>query len=173
MIGGVHSSRYDKRSGFANGITMFGADGERNAVHKVRMLGSKELLATLGRLRDEGRTSNADIARLLDLPTSRIAEIFAGSRRVTIDEMKVLVEHFGLEAASLAPSAENLEPLLDALLPLAPPGKMTEQSRKALAEALSHGLGLLGSQFANRASSDALAVAARAAALRFRETAAT
>ncbi|MEO9131808.1 MAG: hypothetical protein ABI240_11435, partial [Sphingomonas sp.] len=103
--------------------------------------------------------------------SSRIAEIFAGKRQVTIDEMKTMVEHFGLEGASAAPNAETLEPILDALLPLAPPGKLTDQSRRALAEALAYGLELLGAPSANPTSPDALKVAARAAAVRFRETA--
>lgn len=134
------------------------------------MLGSKALLAELNHLKAQGLTTNAKLSRLLELPSSRIAEIFAGKRQVTIDEMKILVEHFGLEGAS-APNAATLEPILDALLPLAPPGKLTDQSRRALAEALSYGLGLLGAPSASPASPDALKVAARAAAVRFRETA--
>lgn len=135
------------------------------------MLGSSDLLAELERLKAQGLTTNAKLSRLLALPSSRIAEIFAGKRQVTIDEMKTVVEHFGLEGAGVAPNAETLEPILDALLPLAPPGKLTDQSRRALAEALAYGLELLGAPSANPASPDALKVAARAAAVRFRETA--
>jgi len=134
------------------------------------MLGSKALLAELGHLKAQGLTTNAKLSRLLELPSSRIAEIFAGRRQISIDEMKILVDHFGLESP-LAPNAATLEPILDALLPLAPPGKLTDQSRRALAEALSYGLGLLGAPPASQASPDALKVAARAAAARFRETA--
>lgn len=148
---------------------MFVADVLRSVRHHGRVLDSKGLLAELERLKDTGRTTNADLGRLLKLPSSRIAEIFEGKRRVTIDEMKVLVEHFGLEAAAPAPSAETLEPILDALLPLAPPGRLSEQSRRALAEALSYGLELLGTTPATPANDDALRVAARAAASRFRE----
>ena len=135
------------------------------------MLGSSALLTELERLKAQGLTTNAKLSRLLALPSSRIAEIFAGKRQVTIDEMKAVVEHFGLEGAAFAPNAETLEPILDALLPLAPPGKLTDQSRRALAEALAYGLELLGAPSANPASPDALKVAARAAAVRFRETA--
>ena len=135
------------------------------------MLGSSDLLAELERLKARGLTTNAKLSRLLALPSSRIAEIFAGKRQVTIDEMKIMVEHFGLEGAGAAPNAETLEPILDALLPLAPPGKLTDQSRRALAEALAYGLELLGAPSASQASPDALKVAARAAAVRFRETA--
>ena len=135
------------------------------------MLGSKALLTELTRLKAQGLTTNAKLSRLLELPSSRIAEIFAGKRQVTIDEMKIMVEHFGLEGAAQTPNAETLEPILDALLPLAPPGKLTDQSRRALAEALAYGLELLGAPSASQASPDALKVAARAAAARFRETA--
>ena len=150
---------------------MFGADGLHPMRHSRGVLDSKGLLSELERLKTEGVTTNADIGRLIQQPSSRVAEIFSGKRRVTIDEMKTLVEHYGLEATVPAPSAETLEPILDALLPLAPPGRMTDQSRRALAEALSYGLGLLGTSLATKASSDAILVAARAAAARFRETA--
>lgn len=135
------------------------------------MLGSKALIAELQRLKVEGVTTNAKLSRLLEIPSSRVAEIFAGRRQVTIDEMKIAVEHFGLERIPAAPSAATLEPLVDALLPLVPPGTLTDQSRRALAEALSYGLGLLEVPSASAASPDALKVAARAAAVRFRETA--
>lgn len=61
------------------------------------MLSSDQLLARLRSLRDTGETTNADLARLLGLPSSRIPEIFDGKRAIKIDEMKVLVEHFRLE----------------------------------------------------------------------------
>ncbi|MDR6511502.1 transcriptional regulator with XRE-family HTH domain [Novosphingobium capsulatum] len=67
-------------------------------------------------------------------------------------------------------SAEALEPLLDALIPLTPPsGRLTEQSRKALAEALAYGLSLLEGDSTSPANEGAVAVAARAATSRFRE----
>lgn len=149
---------------------MFVADALHSTRHYPRVLDSKGLLAELERLRSEGVTTNADLARLLKLPTSRIPEIFDGRRKIKIDEMKVIVEHFGLEQQPAAPSADTLEPILDALLPLAPPGPVTGASRRALAEALSYGLALLGNSAANQATGDALQVAARGAALRFRET---
>lgn len=150
---------------------MFVADALRNPRHYVRMLDSKGLIAELERLKARGITTNADLARLLNLPTSRIAEMFTGKRAVKIDEMKVLVEQFGLEDAEHPKlNAELLAPLLDAVLPLLPPvGRMTEQSRRAVAEAISYGFGLLGSQTAKPASTDAVEVASRATASRFRE----
>lgn len=153
---------------------MFGADVLSGQVHRRGVLGHAELIARLEALKGEGRTSNAEIGRLLSLPNSRITDVFSGKRQVRVDEMKKLVDEFGLEGDSkvsppTAPSAENLEPILDALLPLAPQGgRMTDQSRRALAEALSYGLGLLGNPLATPATGDALAVASRAAVDRFR-----
>lgn len=136
------------------------------------MLGHDELLTEMRRLRDAGETSNAEIGRLLGLPSSRIAEIFATegkTRRISLDEAKVLVDHFGLETPrQSAPSADALRQLLEAVVPLVPAGRATEQSLKALSEAIAYGLGLLG-DLSTRSSPDALDVAARAAVARFRE----
>jgi len=150
---------------------MFGADDYQGTAHRRPVLGHAELVARLEALKAEKRTTNSEIARLLSLPTPRITEIFAGTRLIRVDEMKILVDTFGLEGEApspAAPSAENLEPILDALLPLAPPGRLSDQSRRALAEALSYGLGLLGKPLATPATVDALAVASRAAVARFR-----
>ncbi|QZP07797.1 helix-turn-helix domain-containing protein [Caenibius sp. WL] len=151
---------------------MFVADALRVPCHYAGMLDSKGLITALESLKAAKKTTNADIARLLNLPTSRVAECFSGKRRITIDEMKVLVEHFGLEATSLVtPNAETLEPILgELLLPLVPPGRLTDQSRKALAQALSYALELLDNSVSSHATEDAIKVAARAAALRFRDS---
>lgn len=149
---------------------MFVADVLRKHVHNAQMLDSKGLLAELHRLRDSGVTSNADLARLLDVPSSRVAEIFSGKRAIKIDEMKLIVERYGLEGREISISPEMMEPLLDALLPLMPPsGRMTEQSRKALAAALSYGLELLCDQPATPPSGEVAALASRAVVSRFRE----
>lgn len=154
------------------------ADAIYASAHKALMLGHDELLAEIRSLRDSGATTNAELSRLLKLPTSRIADIFATDRKprkITLDEAKILVEHFGLDSPSearsepLAPSADNLLPLLDALVPLAPPGRPSAQSLRALSEALSYGLALLGDRAARPANSDAIDVAARGAVVRFRE----
>jgi hypothetical protein len=155
--------------------TLSEADCSMRYVHNVAMIGHDELLAEIRRLRDAGETTNAELAKILGLPSSRIADIFATDRKprkISLDEGKVLVEAFGLEqpqADAPAPSADNLMPLLDALIPLAPPGRVTDQSLRALSEALSYGLALLGDQISKPASQDAVGVAARAAVARFRE----
>lgn len=158
--------------------TIYEADAVVRSGHDARMLSHDELLANLRDLRDSGQTTNADLARLLSVPSSRIADIFAidrKPRKITLDEAKKLVEHFGLEPAPdagremIAPSADNLMPLLDALIPLAPSGRASGQSLRALSEALSYGLALLGDRAARPASSDVMDVAARGAIVRFRE----
>jgi len=146
---------------------LFVADFATGFCQRGAVLSHAELLDQLLLLKEQGRTSNADLARLTGLPSSRIAEVFSGKRRITLDEAKVLIEHFGIGETF---SASALEPILDALLPLIPTGRMTDRSRKALAESLSYGLALLGRSRANEATEDALAVAARAAAGRYRET---
>jgi hypothetical protein len=91
---------YDKRSAYAIATTILVADKNGAHRHFPHVLSSDDLLAELRRLRDEGETSNAAIQRLLNLPSSRVSEIFAGNRRIKADEAKVLVEHFGLVAAA-------------------------------------------------------------------------
>lgn len=66
-------------------------------------------------------------------------------------------------------NAQNLEPILGALIPLAPKGRLTDQSLRALAAALAGGLELLGDHLSTPASEDVLRMAARGVALRFRE----
>lgn len=151
---------------------MFAADLFSQARHGQTVLSSAELIAALERLKDEGVTTNADLGRILDLPSSRIAEMFDGKRRVQIDEMKALVEHFGLEPRlpeSPVPSARAMTPILSAVLKRAPKGDLSDRDVQRLAEALEYGLGLVRADRASEATLDALAVAARAAADRFRE----
>jgi hypothetical protein len=57
------------------------------------MLSANELLTTL---RERGVT-NADIQRVLGLPSSRVSEMFTGKRRLQLDEAKKLVEEFEIE----------------------------------------------------------------------------
>lgn len=99
---------YDKRSTFAIGSTNFVADSGSWPRHDWRVLGSADILAALRRLKDEGELTNAKLGRLLELPSSRIAEIYDGKRKVTVDEAKVIVEHFGLsrEAPATAPETD-------------------------------------------------------------------
>lgn len=86
---------YDKRSMVVKPVTMFGVDCYAALNQSAAMLGAKELLAAL---REKG-VRNAEIARVLDLPSSRVAEMFTGRRRLQLDEAKKLVDHFKMEEA--------------------------------------------------------------------------
>ena len=136
--------------------------------HKRAVIGHNELLDWLSREREAGRLVNADLVRLLKLPSSRVAEIFEGRRRIQLDEAKAIVENYGLEPVADV-SAQTLRPILAAVLPLAPPSNVPERLVTVLAEAVAYGLTLLPSQLSTNPSDDALGVAARAAALRFRD----
>ncbi len=114
-----------------------------------------------------------------NIPSSRLGPM-AAAYRASIGEMfgdaanvaQTAAPSFAgiaVVAADDSISAENLAPLLAALLPLAPRGRLTDQSLTALSEALAYGLRLLGDQLATPASDGALAVAARGVVARFRE----
>ncbi|PTQ12112.1 hypothetical protein CLG96_05980 [Sphingomonas oleivorans] len=107
------------------------------------------------------------------IPSARLPAM-ANAYRGTIGEI-FGEEAPGQPAAAGMPgtpvSAENLEALLAALLPLAPKGRLSDQSLRALAAALSYGLALLGDQLAMPASPDAISVAVRGVAARFRDEA--
>lgn len=160
---------YDKRSTNAIAFTKFVRDGSNPRCQNARVLDHDSFVALLRQMIADGRTSNAAIGRIAKLPSSRVSEIFSGKRRVQVDEMKALIEELEIEDSVATPAPETLEPILDAIVPLVPPSGLTDQSRRALAVALSYGLELLGNRSAIGASPDALQVAARGAVSRFRE----
>lgn len=101
MICGKHEMRYyDKRSINASLSTMFGVESYFAGAQKVLVLGSNELLDILRDRIARDVMKNADIERVLDLPSSRVSEILAGTRRIRLDEAKKLVEAFELEESS-------------------------------------------------------------------------
>jgi cyanate lyase len=135
------------------------------------VIGHEDLLNWLKAERSADRLTNADLGRLLNLPSSRIAEIFEGRRRVNLDEAKIIVETYGLEGPGqlVQLSEETLEPILSAVLPLAPQGRDAERFVPVLAKAVAYGLQLLSADPSRTPSGDAIGVAARGAALRFRD----
>jgi hypothetical protein len=137
--------------------------------HEVRVIGHKELLDWLKSEREAGRLKNADLQRLLNLPSSRVAEIFSGGRQIQLDEARLIVDHYQLESSVAAINAETLGPILAAVLPLAPPEPRAERFLPILAEAVVYGLGLLADQPSSSPHAEAVRVAARAAASRFRD----
>lgn len=93
---------------------MFGVDSTFSAGVNGPMLGAAELLMILER---RGVT-RADIGRLLDLPSSRVSEMYSAitggkskSRRLQLDEAKKLVEFYRLENGAESPAASPLSEL--------------------------------------------------------------
>lgn len=98
---------YDKRSVRASLFTMFGVEGYDEGAQNAPMLSANELLTTL---RKRG-VKNAEIGRILDLPSSRVTEMFKGIRRLQLDEAKKLIEEFDIEEFS-PPLSEPIARLL-------------------------------------------------------------
>lgn len=88
---------YDKRSINASGTTNIVADRWPGARHLLRVLSSTELLQALRALRDDGKATNADLQRLLGLPSSRVSEIFAGKRKIQADEAAKIIDRYQLD----------------------------------------------------------------------------
>lgn len=116
--------------------------------------------------------SQAAMARALDKPTSRIAELFyeegrPKKRRLLMAEGMALAEAFNMPPAKV--SAEMLEPILRVCLRYAPKGGWSDRDVQRLAEAIEYGLELLGMTSANPPSQDAVEVAANAIARRLQQ----
>lgn len=105
--------------------------------------------------------------------TPKIENLHALARAAGIPSVLDFLENQGADTVAEVSTSrlneDNLVPLLNVLLPLAPSGRATEQSLRALSSALAHGIELLGNRVSSPASEDALAVAARGAVVRFRE----
>jgi transcriptional regulator with XRE-family HTH domain len=90
---------YDNRIGRASPKTISVADGNSSLVYNPRMLGTEQLLRAL----ENRGISQAEMARVLGLPSSRISEMYAGRRQVKLDEAKRLVEAFDLDDTEPVP----------------------------------------------------------------------
>lgn len=66
-------------------------------VHSTCVITREQLLARLNELVKAGEIRNVDIARVLELPDSRIPALLRGERRIYFDEATRLVSSFGLE----------------------------------------------------------------------------
>lgn len=162
------------------GSTINAADAQRHRWHNTRMISHAELVDVLSRKLESKETSQAKISRIIGVPTSRVAEIFKPAegktpRQIKLDEAKKLVEHFGISEGPTIPppvpvSGEAVQPLLEAILTVAPSGSPSEASLKALSATLAYGLELIGCSLATPASPDALQVAVRGVISRSRET---
>lgn len=141
------------------------ADAGGRAAYLSRVLSTEEFLAEIRRRAGV----DAEVGRALAIPSSRVAELFSGKRRLRYEEAKILADKFMPEDSGLTISAEKLAPILAACLRFAPKEGWTESEAPRLARAVEYGLGLLASAPANQASDDALAVAGQAALHQLRE----
>ena len=156
---------YDKRSSSASHkFTNCVVEAALVTAYPYPVLGKDEFLAEI---RKRAR-SDADIGRALKLPSSRIAELFKGSRNLKYEEAKILADIYMPEMTGAGVSAETLAPILKVCLRHSPPGGWTEQEVQRLARAVEYGLGLIANAPTNQHSSDALAVAGQAALVQLR-----
>lgn len=89
---------YDRRRSIVNGPTNFGVDCSYGFPQPDAMLDTDELLA---RLKAKG-VRNIEIARVLNLPDSRVPEIRDRRRALKLDEGAKLARAFGLESDQVA-----------------------------------------------------------------------
>lgn len=141
------------------------ADARSRSAYLTRVLTTEDFLAEIR----QRAGVDAEVGRALGIPSSRVAELFAGKRRLRYDEAKTLADKYMPEESGATISAEKLAPILAACLRYAPTDGWTESEAPRLARAVEYGLGLLASAPANQASDDAIAVAGQAALHQLRE----
>ena len=158
---------YDNRNYHARGITNSVIDGFCAAKHPYAMLAKIELLVAARR---KAKTQGA-MAKVLGLTPPRMTELFKGERDLSYDEARKLIMTYGLaEGPVRRPlNASTVASILQALAPSIPAGELSEKGAESLAEGLIHALELLSESGATDPTDRELALAARAAALRFRE----
>lgn len=100
----VISQSYDSRSIYAIAATKLIVDCYGPRRDASLMMDSAQLLARL----EDANVKSADMARVLNLPSSRIAEIRGGRRQIKLDEAAKLVRAFNLEEAG---EAQPITPL--------------------------------------------------------------
>lgn len=117
--------------------------------------------------------TKAAMARVLDVPQSRITELYKpkGKRQrvLSMEEGVKLAEAFGLPIDQLV-SAERLRPVLEVCLRYPPKGGWTGQAVERLAQEIEYGLALLRRTSTSQPSPDAIALAANVIADRLRDT---
>lgn len=158
---------YDNRSIHARpNSTNCVVDALLYPMQNIAVLETQEFLAEIRRRAG----SDAEVGRALGLPSSRVAELFGGKRRLRYDEAKTLSDRFLTDTMSPSTnfSAETLAPILEACLRHAPEGGWTHDQAPRLARAVEYGLALLTTSPAKQPSEDAIAVAGQAALLHFR-----
>lgn len=133
----------------ATANTTFALDARFLALHPDEMRSAAQILAALRQRLDQREITQSDVARVIGITQPNVATFWVPAtktgktRKLSYDEGVALIQAFDLNAEEAAeqprstyPNAEMLEPILDALLPLVPQGRVTDQSRRALAEAI-------------------------------------
>jgi hypothetical protein len=136
--------------------------------HSRGMLNQAQLIAQLDALRKRGKATNAEIGRIIGQPSSRVAEIFGGRRRVQLDEAVKLVKAYDLDDGG-GFNAVGLRPVLAAVLRLAPRGNLSDGIVESLVQAVERTLELVGTDPATQASHNPIELAARVAVDQFLE----
>jgi predicted XRE-type DNA-binding protein len=167
---------YDNRIGFAMPNTILGLDAINEAAHSHEMRSEAEIREALRAKIAAKAITQTDVAKVLGVQQPNAATIFTPARngklrRISYDEGLKLIEHFQLDGSGAAPrvSEDALARLLHALGPSIPKGDLSESAARALAVALSYALELLQETGANDPTDREVALAAHAAATRFRE----
>lgn len=81
---------YANRSYVASDITTFVLAGLQLGAHNAPVLTQSEIL---NRIADRPR---AEIARVLDIPATRVTEMYGGRRQLKLDEARKLIDHYEL-----------------------------------------------------------------------------
>lgn len=103
----VIPSSYDSRSINTIAATKLIVDCYGPLHDAAGMMDTAQLLARL----EDANVKSADMARVLKLPSSRIAEIRGGRRQIKLDEAAKLVKAFGLEDSNSAPITPLTTPI--------------------------------------------------------------
>lgn len=123
---------YANRSIRSSGVTNSVVAARYDSVHLTNVLNTDELLARL----DAKKIRNADMARALGLPDSRIPEIRTKRRALKLDEAAKLVQAFELER-DLEPVPQSIMRLvvlwMATRLKAKPPEDQVAELAKALA----------------------------------------
>jgi len=112
--------------------------------------------------------SKAAMARTLSLPTPRLAEIFNGKRKLSVEEGMMLAETYGVPPFDKV-NAEQLTPILAVCLKHPPKGGWSAAEVQRLAEEIEYGLTLMHSAMPNHPSQDAIDLVARVVGDRLRD----
>src|SRR5687767_12025390 len=96
MSAAVMAPSYERRRAKSIGITFCGVESYVANRHLTDVMNTRELL---GRLEAIG-ARNVDMAKVLGLPDSRIAEIRKGRRALKLDEAAKLVAAYNLDNRS-------------------------------------------------------------------------